>query len=164
ARGNANEKDVAKNLAVDTKQIAQRRLKTELALINRNAIEGCKVQLIHDNLFRWLVTLDGADETPYEGGRFLLRVIFPPSYPFDEPKVEFITRIYHCNVRNNRVCEGRWSPVCSIGQLFLSIRLMMISPDLENAASPNIAKLYLTERKAHDDMAREWTDRYARCN
>ncbi|KAH8302123.1 hypothetical protein KR044_003031, partial [Drosophila immigrans] len=143
-------------------KIAMRRLKLELSLLQRNAIEGCKVQLIHDNLFRWLVTLDGAKDTPYEGGRFLLRVIFPASYPFDEPKVEFITRIYHCNVRNNRVCENNWSPVCAIGQMFLSIRMMMICPDLEDAANPNIARLYLNDREAHDQMAREWTNRYAK--
>ena len=47
----------------------------------------------------------GPPDTPYEGGRYLLEIIIPETYPFNPPKVSKIQFILHesfpCLYSNN---------------------------------------------------------------
>ncbi|XP_027557672.1 ubiquitin-conjugating enzyme E2 T isoform X2 [Neopelma chrysocephalum] len=48
--------------------------------------------------------LGGAD-TPYEKGIFNLEIIVPERYPFEPPKIRFLTPIYHPNIDSaGRIC------------------------------------------------------------
>ena len=38
---------------------------------------------------------------------------------------------------------------------------MLCYPNVEDPLVPEIAQLYLTDRAKHDEIAREWTRRYA---
>jgi ubiquitin-protein ligase len=64
------------------------------------------------------VTLRGPPDTPYEGGTFELLIHIPDNYPFKMPRVKFITKIYHPNIRkkDGLVCffENDWNPTDSI--------------------------------------------------
>ena len=44
----------------------------------------------------------GPLDTPYKGGLFLLRLLFPDNYPLERPLVRFITPIYHVNVNPHK--------------------------------------------------------------
>ena len=59
---------------------------------------GCVFQMENNNYFIWRVTLKGPSETPYEGGIFTIRIIFPPNYPNKGPEFRFLNHVYHLNV------------------------------------------------------------------
>ncbi len=49
--------------------------------------------------YRHLIgTIKGPEGTSYEGGVFDVDILIPKQYPFEPPKMKFITKIWHPNV------------------------------------------------------------------
>ena len=60
---------------------------------NRAGIPG------HPLGWRHLIgSITGPEGTPYEGGVFDVDIWIPSGYPFEPPKMKFITKIWHPNV------------------------------------------------------------------
>ncbi|KAJ0020053.1 hypothetical protein Pint_31394 [Pistacia integerrima] len=84
-----------------------------------------------------------------------------------EARVVFKTRIFHCNVDSAGdvsldILKDSWSPALTITKVLLAIRSMFTNPDPYNPVVPGIAHLYLAERAKHDQLAAEWTHRFAK--
>jgi len=108
----------------------------------------------------------GPDESPYQGGVFFLNIHFPSDYPFKPPKIQFITRIYHCNINSNgSICldilKDQWSPALTISKVLLSISSLLCDANPKDPLVPEIAEKFLKDRSGHDSIAREWTRKYA---
>ena len=59
---------------------------------------GCNFVLENNNIYIWRTTMNGAGDTPYEGGIFTIRISFPSDYPNHGPEFKFINKIFHLNV------------------------------------------------------------------
>jgi len=82
------------------------------------------------------------------------------------PKIQFKTKIYHCNVNaNGQICldilKEQWSPALTISKVLLSISSLLTDCNPNDPLVPEIAQLYLKDRAKHDKTAREWVSKHA---
>ncbi|WP_372821318.1 ubiquitin-conjugating enzyme E2 [Pseudomonas parafulva] len=140
-------------------------IRKDLQEIQNNPIAGVTVSEGGNDVFEWIVTISGPEDTPYAGGDFYLKFSFPIDYRFRPPVVTFISKIYHPNVDVNgrfliKNLEG-WSPDTTARSLICAIISVLKTPELENALSPKIAEVYRESREVYQQNAREWTAKYA---
>lgn len=146
--------------------MALRRINREFSEISTDPPPGCTAAPVNDDLFSWRATLC-PEQPPYEGGVFHLKIQFSSEYPFKPPKINFLTKIYHCNInQNGDICldilKDAWSPALTIAKVLLSIGSLLMDPNPDDPLVPEIARLYRDNRSKHDEEARAWTQKYAR--
>ena len=123
-----------------------------------------------DDILNWTAIIKGPAETPYEGGMFHLSIKFPKEYPFRPPKMTFQTKVYHPNVGSSdhhlgyislRLLCCDWSPALTVPKLLLAIQSMLCEADIDHSLEADITRLYNTDRAKFNEVARDWTKKYA---
>ena len=143
--------------------MALKRLQKELSEIQKDTPENCSAGLNNTNdLFNWDATIIGPTETPYEGGIFYLKMLFPADYPFKPPKITFNTKIYHPNINSNGdicldILKDQWSPALNVSKILLSICSLLADPNPNDPLSPEIAALYKFNNEKFIENAKEFT-------
>ena len=56
-----------------------------------------QLSLVADDLTELAGTIAGPPDTPYEGGTYRLEIKIPDTYPFNPPRVRFITKVRNSN-------------------------------------------------------------------
>lgn len=133
-------------------------LAKQLRDLNKNPVEGFSAGLVDDsNVFEWEIMIIGPTDTPYEGGFFKARMVFPKDYPNMPPKLTFTSKFYHPNVyEDGRVCISilhspgedqmsgessgeRWLPIHTVESILLSVISMISSPNPDSPANVDAA-------------------------
>ena len=127
---------------------------------------GITTLVDESNIYKWIITMKGPTDSPYQEGIFKLSVGFPSNYPFAPPSINFITKIYHCNVNNSGgicldILKDQWSPALTINKVLLSIISLLNDPNPDDPLVPEIADIYLNDRLKYIENAKRHTQIYA---
>ena len=146
--------------------MALRRIQKELEEIKRDPPAGCSAGPVDEDIFIWEGVICGPSDSPYAGGVFRLRIRFPTDYPFKNPHIQFITKIYHPNINKaGGICldilKNQWSPALTISKVLLSISSLLTDPNPDDPLDLDIANIYKTNRALYDETVRQWTILYA---
>ena len=89
---------------------------------------------VQDNVAQWVIDVEGAVGTLYEGEKFQLLFKFSSRYPFDSPQVMFTgdnIPVHRHVYSNGHICLSilteDWSPALSVQSVCLSIISMLSS-------------------------------------
>lgn len=122
-----------------------KRIQRELQELGRDPPANCSAGPVGaDDMYHWQATIMGPDDSPYAGGVYFLDIHFPADYPFKPPKVNFTTRIYHCNINSNGgicldILKEQWSPALTISKVLLSICSLLTDANPDDPLVPEIA-------------------------
>jgi ubiquitin-conjugating enzyme E2 J2 len=110
---------------------AVKRLGIELQKLQQQRPDLADARPDQDNLLVWYYVLDGAPGSPYEGGEYFGKLVFPEEYPLKPPRIEMITPSGRFLV-NTRLCTTMsdyhpesWSPIWSITNLLVGLNSFM---------------------------------------
>lgn len=147
------------------------RMKKELQMFVQSPPHGVSCWTNdEDNMTQLTAQIIGGEGTPYEGGIFKLEIQIPDRYPFEPPKVNFVTPIYHPNIDSGgRICldtikmppKGAWKPCLNVSTVLTSIQLLMAEPNPEDPLMTEIANEFQYNKSVYLQTAREWTKKHA---
>ena len=81
------------------------RITKELSMLSSSPPPGAQCWSVGDSVDTLEANIVGPPDTPYSGGVFKLEILIPDRYPFEPPKMRFLTKIYHPNVDDGgRIC------------------------------------------------------------
>jgi len=120
-----------------------------------------------DELYLWQVLLEGPDNTPYQGGVFVLYVNFPPKYPDVPPEVRFLTKIYHCNINNSgRICHSVFDrdyvSTLKVSFILQCVFGLLLFPAPEDPLDSVLASEFLQTPETYNANARACTKKHAK--
>ncbi len=150
--------------------LAQRRVQKEYKdCLDSEEVKnsGIKLELEDDKFTKLNGTIDGPKESPYEGGKFSLKIEIPEKYPHVPPKVKFTTKIWHPNVSSVTGCicldilKDKWEVVSNLRIVLLSIQALLTSPEPDDPQDGVVASQYKDHKELFDRTAKYWTTKYA---
>ncbi|EEC44424.1 ubiquitin-conjugating enzyme 1 [Phaeodactylum tricornutum CCAP 1055/1] len=145
------------------------RLLKEVAVVQKDDASGVTATLVTEGQLRHLKgSIQGPSGSPYEGGVFEIDIHIPIEYPFEPPKMKFLTKVWHPNIssQTGAICldilKDQWSPALTIKTALLSLLALMCSPEPGDPQDAEVAKMYMGNREEFDRTAKFWTESYAK--
>jgi len=142
-------------------------------IFQNDPIDGVSIGMSEDNIFEWSVTILGPKDSPYEGGIFKARIIFPDNFPLYPPEFKFDTEIFHPNIYDGgKVCisilhppgddkwgyekaEERWRPVHSVNSIIISIISLLSAPNDESPANIDAGKIWREDKDKFQQLVND---------
>uniref|UniRef100_H3B6P4 Ubiquitin-conjugating enzyme E2 T n=1 Tax=Latimeria chalumnae TaxID=7897 RepID=H3B6P4_LATCH len=146
------------------------RLKRELELLSTEPPVGVTCWQHKNQMDDLRAQILGCVNTPYEGGVFNLEILITERYPFEPPKIRFLTPIYHPNIDSaGRICldilklppKGAWKPSLNIFTVLTSLQLLMAEPNPDDPLMADISSEFKYNKPAFLENAKKWTQKYA---
>lgn len=112
--------------------------------------------------------LRGPAGTPYEGGRFEVRLSLGARFPSEPPRGVFATKIFHPNVAlgSGAICVNTlkkdWEPRLGLAHVLQVVRCLLIVPFPESALNDEAGRLFMHSYDEYARRARLWTAIHAK--
>jgi ubiquitin-conjugating enzyme E2 M len=100
-----------------------------------------------NNVMNFNVTVTPSDGL-YKGAAFKFTVTIPATYPYDPPKVECNTLVYHPNIDwEGHVClnilRADWMPVLNLGSVLFGLMTLFLEPNPDDPLNKEAAQLMI---------------------
>ncbi|CAF1587695.1 unnamed protein product, partial [Didymodactylos carnosus] len=111
--------------------------------------------------------IDGPPDTPYTGAKYHLEIFVSDTYPFNPPKVRFVTKIWHPNISSvtGAICldilKDQWAAAMTLRTVLLSLQALLATPEPDDPQDAVVANQYKKDRKLFEKTARHWANIYA---
>ncbi|CAN8075015.1 unnamed protein product [Agarophyton chilense] len=111
------------------------RLRKEFRNISREPPPHITARPLPSNILKWYFVLQGPPGTPYEGGIFMGRLLFPEQYPYKPPAVFMCTPQgrFKCN---QKLCLSMsdfhpetWNPLWSVSAVLTGLLSFMLETE-----------------------------------
>jgi len=147
---------------------ADSRIMKELKIVIQSGVEGISLMPADGTRLDELEgTVCGPKDTPYEGGSYKLKFSIPKTYPFDAPKVSFVTKVWHPNISSvtGAICLDilgkKWSASLTLQTVLLSVQCLMASPDPGNPQDAVVGTQAINNPDVFQKTATYWAQHYA---
>jgi len=148
--------------------MALRKLQKELGAFNKSEDRSITARPTSESdLFKWTCTVQGPEDSPYQGGTFIINITLDSSYPFKAPTVEFTNKVFHPNINENgKPCldilgSDKWAPSSGIADVLRACQALLAGPTADSPVNQEAGSLLKTDKAKYDAMAKEWTQKYA---
>lgn len=133
---------------------ATQRLKQDYIRIVRDPVPYLIAHPLPSNILEWHYVVRGPEGTPYEGGMYHGKLLFPSEFPFKPPSIYMITPNgrFKCNTR---LClsisdfhPDTWNPAWSVSTILTGLLSFMLekNPTLGSIQSSDYEKRQLASR------------------
>ena len=116
--------------------MATRRLREELIKLKTQPPPGIIAEPDESNILKWFYVIRGPSETPYEGGLYIGKLIFPSEYPMKAPSIHMLTPSGRFQI-NTKICMSMsdfhpesWNPMWSVATIIQGVQSFMASDEL----------------------------------
>ena len=145
-----------------------RRIQNEIKRLNNDAKEFEKmftIKMVDDDMYHWDVILYGPEDSLYEGYKFKLDIVLPNDYPFEPPRIKFITPIRHVNINTaGDICldtlKNEWKSSQNMSSALMSIILLLAHPNYNDPLNSDLAELYRKNIKKYVKTIAECCEKY----
>lgn len=134
--------------------MATRRLRQDYMRIMKDPVPYVKAHPLHSNILEWHFAVLGPEDTPYKGGVYHGKLVFPSEFPFKPPSIYMITPNgrFKCNTR---LClsisdfhPDTWNPAWSVSTILTGLLSFMVekNPTLGSIETSDYEKKLLAKR------------------
>lgn len=116
--------------------MATARLRKELIKLQKEPPPDIIAEPDESNILKWYYGIRGPSSTPFEGGTYLGKLVFPPEYPMKPPSIYMMTPSGRFQI-NTKLCMSMsdfhpesWNPMWSISSIIQGVQSFMASSEL----------------------------------
>nr|AZL94325.1 peroxin 4 [Nephromyces sp. MMRI]AZL94326.1 peroxin 4 [Nephromyces sp. MMRI] len=143
---------------------SRQRLLREYKEYQKSPDEEITLTILEDNLFEWVALVNGPTNSPFENGKWKLKIKCPSNYPISPPSIHFVTKCFHPNVdfKSGEVCldilKTSWSPVWTLQYLCRAIITLLSEPNADSPLNCDAGNLIRSgDMRGFNSMARMYT-------